>query len=247
MQERAEPTRTTRLGGPDPAPGRLIAVIAVALVVALLKPWPTGESAPRTSGLSPRPAASPTATPRPTSDPRADLRLHCHEPSGWRVYAHESWHRGFIRTWRQIQPATEATGPLDAALPVVRVPDRVTALGYCAPWQGSDRPPADARLTVWLVLEDDDADDAVAALELVHVAPADETTLGGLFTPASVGLWFGEPDPEHVGGRMEAPWPVNRYAFALQSATWERWWVVRVGGPPGDRDGGGIVPQTNPR
>lgn len=236
MGEPPETTPTTRLRGHDPAPGRIVALALVAVVLAVLKPW-AGDApaapAPRPTAATPVPRVT---SPPPRTEERGDLHLHCHEPSGWRVYAHQSWKRGLIRTWRTVQPASLASGPLDDTLPEVRVPDTVTALGYCAPWQGDEQPPEDAQLTVWLVLESARNGEAVAALQLVHVAPEEDTSLGGLYEPAQLGLLFGDGDPtaRPVG---PAPWPVNRYVFALRERSWERWWVVRVGDPPGGSSG----------
>jgi hypothetical protein len=230
VDELAETTPTTRLGGRDPAPGWIVALAVIAIAFAVLKPW-AGEA----PGAAPRVEGSPTGPPATSSEPRperADLRLHCHEPSGWRVYAHQRWKRGYIRTWSSLQPAVSATGPLDERLPVVRVPDSVTALGYCAPWEGTERPPADAELSVWLVLESERNGGAVAALRLVHLAPEEDTTLGGLYEPAQMGLWFGDPYAPRSPAPTPAPWPVNRYVFALRAEGWERWWIVRVGGQP---------------
>jgi hypothetical protein len=231
MEERAATTPTTRLAARDPGPRRILIVVLAGIAIAVAKPWVWGQPTPEPAGVAiVQPASNaPTATPPP--DPRRALGVHCPQPSGWRVYAHELWSEGRVRSWKTLTPATTATGPLDPSLPVVPVSASVTALGYCAPWTGAERAPADATLSLFLVTQTRSTTEPVAMSMFVRtVAPDTETTLGGLYAP--VGALGSFEGPASRGGSSSAEptraWPPGRYVFALRSPGWERWWVVVV-------------------
>lgn len=235
MEDRSGATPTTRLAPRDPGLQRILVGVAVVVGLAILKPWAWGSSGAETARplvIQPRPIASPT----PTADPRAGLRRHCPEPSGWLLYAHERWSTGLVRSWKTMQPAAAATGPLDPALPVVRVSDRATGLGYCGPWRGDEQPPDGAELTIFMIAEARSTGQAVAmSMFIKRLAPSGDTARGGLFRPVGALGSFGTEDGRRERGVDNvAVWPRGRYVFALASPGWERWWVVLVGEPTGE-------------
>jgi len=164
--------------------------------------------------------------PSPSADPLADLERHCPEPSGWRVFAHERWSGGIVRSWKSLTPFTDASGPLDPTIPLIPVTSQqVPLLGYCAPWRGPDRPPSSATVTVWRVVRADGTGSPTAELQrLQRVLPLAATSLGALYAPPSTG---GAPPVR--GLRAIASWTNGTYVFELaDSAGFQRWWAVQV-------------------
>jgi hypothetical protein len=148
-------------------------VVALAIGLALLKPWGAAGDAP-TPG-PPRFVATPipAATPRPTDDsPEGLAGPVCLGAGAWRIASVETWRNQDVRVWRAIEPAVEASGPLDPAIPT-------GALGWCAPAYGSERPLGPAEVGGWFVLNG-----VAHELELRQVLPARGTTaLAGLYVP----------------------------------------------------------------
>ncbi|MBA2720568.1 MAG: hypothetical protein H0U52_15205, partial [Chloroflexi bacterium] len=169
--DRRAPTPTIRLAGRGRGPGAVVALVAIFLAMAWIKPWPTAAPA------APRVPAGPTARPaQPTADPLSSLRYHCQEPSGWRVYARERWGGRELRSWRTMDPAWVASGPLDPAIPVAPLGAAISELGYCSPWRTSARPPEDATVTAWrLTLASVSAGWRATPVELRATAPAPAT------------------------------------------------------------------------
>ncbi len=239
----ARSTPTVRIVARDRWPIAWAALMGLFLVGALLKPWQgpaTGSSAfDEAATVAPAPDVS--AGP----DPLAGLREHCQEPLGWRVYSLETWIGRPVRTWSSVEPVARSKGPVDPAIPVIRLGPFVDALGYCSPWRGAERPPADARITGWQVAADDESDPTMVRLRVIE--PDEPTVLGALFggldgAAAGPGSTVG-PVPSAAAtssgtgpGTSPAPtgWPAGRYVFALRAPDWERWWAVQVSRP--DRD-----------
>ena len=215
--------------GPDLRP--IVALILVFLGLAFVKPWagpePSGAGGRATLGTAIRPTQAvagptPTSTPEPSQDPTAAF---CIGPTGWLVFDVDRWRDRTIRSWRAFVPARNR--PADpAALPVVPVPaEAVLGLGYCAPSQGDDPPPAAATLALW-VLGPDGSTRPMALPE--RRLPAAPTANGIVLAP-----------PAGPGDRpaADASWPSGRYLFALRdpNSSWSRWWVVEVSILPIDR------------
>jgi hypothetical protein len=217
-------TTTTRLGGGGRGAGVVAALIAIFVAVALVKPWP-GPGAPR-----PTPRA--TVTPRvvASADPLAELRLHCQEPPGWRIYSQELWSTLTVRSWRSLEPAYHASGPLDPAIPVVPLAARIDALGYCSPWTPEQRPPDTASVEGWrIVIPGRQADGGqfgppvATTTTLEPLEPGWPSVLGALYRP---------PAGVHGAGGATAVWPDGRFVFAVRGPGYERWWGVDVEAPP---------------
>jgi hypothetical protein len=223
---------TTRLGGGGRRAAVVGALIAIFVAVALVKPWP-GPGAPR-----PTPRATVTPIAVQTIDPLAELRLHCQEPPGWRVYSQELWSTLTVRSWRSLEPAYHASGPLDPAIPIVPLGARIDALGYCSPWTPDQRPPDTARVDAWRIgAPGRDADRghfgapvAAAALSLQPLEASWPSVLGALYGPPV--------DRVNEDGGASAAWPDGRFVFAVRAPGYERWWAVDVEAPtfrPGSR------------
>jgi hypothetical protein len=226
----------TRIAGPGRGPGLAVAAAAVFLALAILKPWGAipgfdASGAPdEAGGRGGRPAPVPGASqslpsPSPSEDPRADLERHCPQPSGWRVFAHEHWSGGVVRSWKSLSPVRAASGPLDPTIPLIPVTSQqVPLLGYCAPWQGPDEPPNDATLTVWRVAADQTGSPIAELQRLQRVLPLTATSLGALYAPPSTG---GAPPVR--GPLASSSWPAGTYVFELaDGAGFQRWWGVQV-------------------
>ncbi|HYU49065.1 MAG TPA: hypothetical protein VEO91_03920 [Candidatus Limnocylindria bacterium] len=222
------PSQLTRIAGPGRGPGVALAAAAVFLVLAILKPWGAipGFETTGSRGVGGRgqAAASDGAapSPSPTQDPLVDLERHCPQPSGWRVFAHELWSGGNVRSWKSLTPAREASGPLDPTIPLVPVTSQqVPLLGYCAPWQGPDRPPGIGTISVWRITPDGQV---AVPVRLQRVFPAQATVLGALYAAPSVA---GAP-PIRGLGAIES-WPAGVYVFEMTDGEgFQRWWKVEV-------------------
>ena len=198
-------------------------LIAAVVVVAIVKPW--GDVGLGGAGLAdqaapttrPADAARRTAAPTPAEPDAADrLAEVCLAPSGWRVMATERWRDETVRSWRAVEPST-ASGPLDPSIEFTPVAaEALPALGYCAPIDGPDRPPADARGSVY-VLRDGGADERA----VTRVAPLDDVSGGA--------AWFGW-DRGASDGAFSLTWPVGRYVIRVGTADgrYARWIGVEV-------------------
>ena len=239
-QRPAEPPVTVRLGSPGRGPGVAAALITVFVALALIKPWDGGPGAPR---QTPRITAVPVEA--PSIDPLAELRHHCQEPVGWRIYSHERWATLTVRSWKSFIPASIAEGPLDPVIPVIPLAAVIDGLGYCSPWTGAERPPDSARVRAWRIAP------IVGRTVVADSVPIDLNAVDPGW-PSVLGALYGPPvnrfDPtiaDTVG------WPGGRYVFAIQAPGFERWWGVEVEPPhvvpsPAAQPGGGPAASSRP-
>jgi hypothetical protein len=213
---------TVRLSSAGRGPAIAVGLIAVFVAVALIKPWALGgAAAPRPT---PRLTAAPTAV--PSVDPLAALRVHCQEPAGWRIYSRERWAKVTVRSWRSLEPARAANGPLDPAIPIVPLGAQVDALGYCSPWSADERPPDTARVDCWRIATDGRGG-GVAIAETNRLQPVDPGW------PSILGALYGPPVDRFDSNAVETiGWPGGRYVFAIRAPGYQRWWGVDVEPPP---------------
>jgi hypothetical protein len=228
---------TVRLGSGGRGPETVAILIAVFVALALVKPWAWGGNAG-----SPRPTPRvPAATANvPSADPLADLRAHCQEPNGWRIYSRERWARMTVRSWKSFAPASAASGPLDPGIPVIPIGAQVDALGYCSPWSDVERPPVGINVTGWRIGTDlgYGGGPLAVTIALHPVDPGWPSVLGALYGPP-----VNRFDPTIVD---TAGWPAGRYVFAIRAPGYERWWGVDVV-PPGEIvPPGGVAPRDDP-
>jgi hypothetical protein len=211
----------------------VLVAAAVFLALAVLKPWGaipgfdaggspgTGAGGPAGQSSAPSPSPLPSA-----EDPVADLERHCPQPSGWRVFAHERWSGGVVRSWKSLMPAPVASGPLDPTIPRVPVTSRqVPLLGYCAPWHGPDRPPDGATVSVWRLTAVGQDGQAAEPVRLQRVLPDQATVLGALYAPPSRAGAL----PPYGGMRAIESWPGGVYVFEIADGeSFQRWWAVEI-------------------
>ena len=197
---------------------RWIVLATLALAVAVLKPW--GGSAPaRPTGLvqAPAPAAGDLSSPisnaaGPATVPGgdiasrsedADVAKMCLNTESWLVASVEEEPGGTVRVWRALEPVT-GLRPDDPSVPWVYVGSQgVTALGWCAPIDGPERPSGGTTVEAWSV-----SDGIARPISLQRVRPvSDSSALGGLYRPARAGT------PVTATGL----WSSGRYVFRVRS------------------------------
>ena len=200
-----------------------IALIVLAFLVGVLRPWdllgsattdggpvPTaaaGDEGPLPDG-SADPAASPSASTGPLTADAAAAEV-CGYPQGWRSATMQRWAGRRAHVWTAVD-VVEATGPADPAIPFqVVAGEDFTAIGWCAPVVGDERPPLSATGRLYRL------DPAGTPTEIPYerIDPSVASALGELWAPAA------------DGGSAAAPWPVGRYVIQLETASgdWQRW------------------------
>jgi hypothetical protein len=141
-----------------------------------------GEGDP--AGAPPAPYRSPT----------------CASPLEWRAATIESWTGRQARVWTAAE-AVAASGPNDPAIPFRPiVSEKVTAIGWCAPVEGSDRPPLTATATLFRI-----GDRAAAEIPYDRLEPVAPDALGELIVPPA----------QSVGGRPA--WVPGRYVIRISA------------------------------
>lgn len=230
---------TVRLASAGRGPGVIVGLVAVFLALALIKPWTFG-------GGSARPIPRPTApvAAAPSADPLEALRLHCQEPDGWRVYGREHWGPQTVQSWRSLDPAPAADGPLDARIPIVAVVAEIDGLGYCSPWTTAQRPPADAQVDGWVVTDGGNRGGHGVVLTLAEKIPLQPIDSSW---PSVAGNLYGPPN-NRFDPMIVAPvvWPGGRYVFAVRAPGYQRWWGVDVEPPPVEAPSPNIAPGKGP-
>jgi hypothetical protein len=135
-----------------------------------------------------------------------------------------------VRMWVAIEPAVAAHGPLDPAIPVIRVIlEHLAGLGYCAATTGPDAPPDRVVVSAWAI---DPAGARPIGLRGIAVPGVRSGPTEGLFAP------------DGPGAGSAAEWPTGRYVFRVigVSMSYERWFGVDV-----QRwTRGGDVPSSSP-
>jgi len=231
---------TVRIASAGRGPGVIVGLVAVFLAIALIKPWNFGGGPTRPT---PHPTVPPAAA--PSADPVEALRLHCQEPDGWRVYGREHWGLQTVQSWRSLDPASAADGPLDSRIPIVAVVAEMDGLGYCSPWTTAQRPPADAQVEGWVITaggrNPDGRGGTLTLAEKIPLQPVDSSW------PSVAGNLYGPPD-NRFDPMIVAPvvWPAGRYVFVVRATGYERWWAVDVELPPIEAPSPKIAPGKGP-
>jgi len=180
-------------------------LIAAAFLLGLLKPWdlvaPPGD--PTDSAGLPGAAGvaltgSPGALPTPPAPPTRQLT--CAFPLQWRSSTIQDWAGRTARVWTAVD-AVRADGPDDPAIPFEPVvAASVTAIGWCAPIDGPDRPPLALTATLYRI-----QDGVAREVPYDRLEPGEPDALGELWLPRPLG----------VGNRPM--WPMGRYVIELRS------------------------------
>ena len=202
---------------------RWLAVVLVALVLVLVKPWQTAGqggngSAPGARRADASPATDRLLGPSPSStDSPANraVAAFCLQPGSWLVASVERWRDQRIRVWRALSPASSARGPDDPSIPVVPVvSEGLTELGWCAPVSGPELPSAPVEITVWLR-----GAGGASPIEVDSSRPAsDRSALGELYRP-----------PGRGPSSRAASWLPGTYVFRYREHDGrERWFAIAV-------------------
>ncbi len=184
-----------------------IALVVLAFVLGVVRPWdwlpnggaasdarPGGEAAATgalvtgsgDAGGTGATPAGPTPTPAPGSVEAA--AQVCAYPQGWRSATLQNYAGRRALVWTAVD-AVSATGPLDPSIPFEGVAgDTFTAIGWCAPVDGPDRPPDGTTARLFRV-----ADGRATPEPYVRLHPAAPNPLGELWGP--VGSPAASPGP----------------------------------------------------
>ena len=189
------------------------ALVAVVIGLAFLKPWGAAGDTPTPGPPRVIAPAIPAPTPRPTDDSAEGLAGPvCLGAGAWRIASLETWHDRDVRVWRAIEPALEASGPADPAIPTVPLFGlEVRALGWCAPAYGPERPVGPAQVDGWFVV-----DGLAHELDLRQVLPARGTTaLAGLYVPIAA-CALASPCSPKPARSVTQRWETGRVVFRYE-------------------------------
>jgi hypothetical protein len=212
--------------GASPAIGLAVGVVAIAVAVAIVKPWGVINDAPVTTTNAPaasEPRAATAATVPATDTDRAVVAEMCLEPIGWRMFASERWPDRFARRWVRVEPIAGASGPADPRIPLIQEPSlAVLAVGYCAPVTGLDRPPSAAATTIYRLRHGRSAADPQAwdVIRPPRVLPiTDESSLGAAWA---------SPGATATSGWTDTTIVLNIAAAGPDAAAYSRWFGVVI-------------------
>ena len=215
-------------------------LIVLAFLVGVVRPWDLFDASGTDAGPGPTFAgsvegdasaavapASPTSSPStgPLTADQAAAEV-CGYPQGWRSATIQHWAGRRAHVWTAVD-VVEATGPTDPAIPFqVVAGEDFTAIGWCAPVEGEERPPLSATGRLYVI----GADGTVTELPYARVDPSVPSALGELWAPGD------------APGTGDASWPLGRYVIQLQtgSGDWQRWLGLDLRSEPvraGDADG----------
>ena len=228
--KRAATPVTVRIGSHDTVPSVVAGLIFAFLALAILKPWvgptanrnldqePTARSTVDAGSIEPGPGSgAPTAgSDRP--EPSSSAWFHCGEQPGWRVYTREIVADRIVRAWREVEPATAVSDPLDSAIPVIQIGPIIDAVGFCGPTFGSEQAPDDAAIGAWRIRQT--TPPVFTPVPLESVIPDLPTSLGGLYRPTTHRV--------HATVLGASRWTSGRYVLSIQAPGWERWWAVEI-------------------
>jgi hypothetical protein len=201
----------TPLGRGGRGPVIVTVLVVGAFLLGLFRPWDLLGPPPATPAVTtPGPGdaapddgvpASAGTAPR-TAPPVPRTAITCALPSQWRSSTIEDWTGRQARVWKAVE-VVQASGPDDPAIPFEPiVSPTVTAIGWCAPVNGPDRPPQNLTANLYRI-----RDGAAVRVVYDRLEPAEPDALGELWVPL----------PRSVGNRPS--WPLGRYVIELRSAS----------------------------
>jgi hypothetical protein len=228
----------------------VVVLVALALVVAVLKPWdwfaplvaPPGRDGAAVS--TERPATSPTVA--PTSAPGdwtgAEPRVACVSGTRWLAVVDQVNEPTVSRSWTRLD-LVPATDPLDATIARIHVyADSVPRIGFCAPNTGrldaAGSPEAGTDLTLfhvraWRIRPASVAAGPQSAAEITPALVSGGTLAGG-------GALYGppiSPNVRRVDLSANAAWPIGTYVFQVEQAGAgvagrnAAWFAIELRGP----------------
>lgn len=183
----------------------VVALAAVALVLAVLKPWGS-IAGPATSDT---PLRSLAALDPIRNDP--DLLGRCHNTDAWLLSTVETSRGQTVRVLRVLAPVASTT-PVDPEIPrLVFGSERVAELGWCAPVVGPDSSPGVADVQAWSIVAGH-----AERLPIREDVPGGSAAFGMLYR-APQGAWMGRPRGRPIrGGEATASWQSGIYVFAVR-------------------------------
>ena len=204
----------TSLGRGGRGPVVVTILVVGAFLLGLFRPWdllgPPGVApTAATPGLAEASSVDGTAvdggsagTVQRPEPPVPRTAITCALPSQWRSSTIEDWTGRQARVWTAVE-VVEGTGPADPSIPFEPiVSPTVTAIGWCAPVVGADRPPQSLTASLYRI-----RDGVAIAIPYDRLEPAEPDVLGELWVPRPLG----------VGNRPS--WPLGRYVIELRSAS----------------------------
>jgi hypothetical protein len=225
----------SRAGAPDRVPVVGVAVVAMLVVVALFKPWPSGEgeASQSTGSSAPASPASPAspephvALPTMALDPPA---TDCYADSGWEVCMLGETDGQEIKAWWGRGSGTKDAAIAPTTPAVLLITNRGAGLGLYAPRTSKERLTGQSVVSAWMIKEGTGVTSWIALRRVASVGTYD-VPAGSVY----------RPPPEGLGSA--ARWPAGRYILRLQAATggWERWFAMEVSGAVSAT--GGLAPQ----
>ena len=205
----------TALGRRGRGPVIVTVLVVGAFLLGLFRPWDLlGPPGPGPTATTPGLAAASPGNGTPvdgesarttalrTSPPAPQTAITCALPAQWRSSTIEDWTGRQARVWKAVE-VVEATGPSDPSIqfePIVS--PMVTAIGWCAPVVGADRPPQNLTASLYRI-----RDGAAVPISYDRLEPPEPDVLGELWVPR----------PLSVGNRPS--WPLGRYVIELRSAS----------------------------
>lgn len=126
---------TPRRGG-DRRLARAVALLAMALAVAVVKPWGTPPVATPSTSLEAVARMSADALVA-ASQPRIDATVdRCYAGLAWRLFTIQRDFGRFARWLQRLDTTATASGVLDPSIPTIEVVSEETeGLGFCAPYR----------------------------------------------------------------------------------------------------------------
>lgn len=210
---------------------RVAILVALAIAVAILKPWNMlGVATPAPSAAPSTPTRAPV-TPRPSTgmiELGLDLESEqCFVGAAWRLFTVEKNFGRRMRSWIGLEPLVSASRPDPADLPTAMLlTERLDALGLCTAFRVEPRMTS---VEGWRIGDD-------GTWSPLELSPAVSLTQ----PDAAVGAVYGPP-PD--AGNAATGWRAGAYVFKVSEASGDpHWFAVGLrlvpedagpSGPPG--------------
>jgi hypothetical protein len=193
----------TVAGHGSPILPTMVLIVALAAIVAFVKPWGSGVVGPTPLVQAPA-TATPTGGPSvgPTAE-AAEIARMCLDTSAWLVASEEQISGRAVRIWRAMDPVV-AVQPDDPAIPWIPITsESLNALGWCGPEFGEGLLSVPTSVEAWVL-----APTGIRPVPLRRLRPTlGDSNMGGLYSPAFAPT---RRDPT-------AAWPAGRYLFRVRS------------------------------
>ena len=164
-----------------------VTTVAVMVALAMVKPWPTGNSVSPVDSARPQQTAADTPLPVVSRlDPSSSM---CANPDGWRIAADDGEMGPFLRTWHGATVQYSVVPPIRSTVPLTwLISSDVRSLVFCLPADASRLGTAAWSGTLWR--QGGSAADPMAWQPAARLTPA-PGSLGAMADPitASAPTW----------------------------------------------------------